>query len=71
MFPRLSTRYTTAFRLSFALTVLRCKSVWSDHICMQDGATDIQETVCEQLHEELSEASHVNKVHHYGYGRTC
>ena len=28
--PRLSTHYTTAFRLSFALTVLRCKSVSSD-----------------------------------------
>ena len=34
MFPRLSTHYATASRLSFALTVLRCKSVWSDHICM-------------------------------------
>ena len=29
MFPRLSTHFTTAFRLSFALTVLRRKSVWS------------------------------------------
>ena len=32
MSPRLSTHYTTAFRLSFSLTVLRCKSVSSDRI---------------------------------------
>ena len=32
MFPLLSTHYTAAFRLSFTLTVLRRKSVWSDHI---------------------------------------
>ena len=50
MFPRLSTHYTTAFRLSFTLTVLRCKSVSSDQTrklhedCMLDWSGHLEGT---------------------------